>query len=470
METIFFLGLSSSNEYCVIDNLRSFFLFPVRKVPIQEKMYMSNEDVTSKYNKKLVVDFQLADCVGRDSTMDPFANKDITKILGKPQRDRMSLLDNVKKPARHSPSLVDIVHEEDRGKKGFPQMTSISPGPIYDVPSTLSDASRTIGSATRWPQDRPHTVQESKREAMKALRTSQLTESLKITQPPASFVSWDTSAPKLALFSGRESASTLPVPRTVDRFTVFHWEQKKRLEKQAVDLTAGEIQRSKPPTPSDHATETSNVDDKWTREHKSLLSRMGIAGTTRRDTQKRRHNVHGPDFAATVGRDAPCSFHTKITTTDVTYDATRPPTRSTGTVSFKSFSGRATSAKPFVETAQRCIEYNSLARFHERQKIRARTSPFALPDQPNESAAEDDRRVYDDLTMHPESLKQPVLVNTKKFHGAPDIALFSDRADSTLADVLGPNAKKYLQRSNARMGENNKKTKKNQEHSEVPDM
>jgi hypothetical protein len=447
-------------------------LMMVAKISTSIMYRLPNEDVTSKFSRKLAIEFQMNDSVGRESTMDPFANKDITKILGKPQRDRLSLLHNVNKPVRHSPSPVDIKHGDDRSKSGFPQITSITPGPEYNIPTTLSDAAKSIPLAVRWAHERPQTVQESKRDAMKSLRTTQLSESLHVTEPPASFTSWDATAPKLAAGTGRgelfgpSTSGAAPhsppihMPKTADRFTVFHWEQKKRLERQAVELTAGnDTSRTKPPPPSENRTETSNHEDKWANEHKSLLSRMGINGTARADaTLRRQKAVPGPNFSSMPGRNAPSSFHYKYEVADVSYDPKVPLRTGSAAVSFKKSSGRAVSAKPYIETANRCLEYTSLAKFHERQKIRARTSPFALPDQSNDPSADDELRVYDDLAMHPESLRQPSLVSSKKFKNTPDIALFSDRADAPLQHVLGANAKKYLTKSMA--GEDGTREKK----------
>jgi hypothetical protein len=431
-------------------------------------MYSPNEDVTSKYKHKIAVEFQMNDSVGRDSTMDPFANRDITKILGKPVRDRMAILFNTEKPTRHSPSMVDIQHGDNRAKSGFPQLKSTTPGPEYDIPSTLSATGTTISHAARWQGDRPLSVHVAKRDAAKDLRSTQLSETLQLQEQPASFTSWDASVPKLSALTSRGElfgaapngrppvggvSHALPanMPKAADRFTVFHWEQKKRLEKQAVELTAAnDTARSKQTPHAESQTDIGNREEKWTAERKHLLTRMGIEGGSRAEASKRMHRkiVVAPSFSSMPGRNAPVPFHTRLQLTDTSYDPKKPARSRSAGLSFSKSSGRGASAKPYVDIANRCLEYTSLVKFHERQKIRARTSPFALPEQDTDNRQgkaeeEVELRVYDDLAMHPESLRQPTLVPSKKFKKAPDMALYCDRADATLQHVLGPNLKKY---------------------------
>lgn len=458
-----------------------------------------SEDATSKFPKRLARDIILSNDIGRDTKVDPFAQRDITKLFGDHQRiDRglTTVCFSDKPKLRHTPSPVDMVKETGRERKKSIMKAGDDDAPVdggkYNPthPSLTASAKVSFTKDSRWRELRQPTTAQLRKEVIVKQKMMQLEAELQRAnvslEPPPMLQRPDVQhVPGFAGYSSRPQSSMVAASRLadVDRFTVFPWERKNRLEKKAVELEKLQAASGSPAhghsgsgagaTTARHtnasgrggftthrSTHTGGSesaheeDERWQAERKMLLQKMGLAtgpGAKRFDkASRKKQSIRGADFSSTVSRDGQkLFFHQPAPEVgDLSYHPNHGSTTRARALSadvrIARYSSRdaVQTRRPFTETVDNILQFENLLRFHQRQKLRAKESVFALPDQEAQQGDLDQQlstiTKADDFNLHPESIRPPQrsFYPERQAH-SPSIFLYSDRPGSTVAKVVG---------------------------------
>lgn len=311
------------------------------------------------------------------------------------------------------------------------------------------------------------------------------------------------ASPSFSGYSGRLTRTEQHVQEKhlanpMERFTVLPWDQaKSKLGGKAVELglppkstggagaggarpsttTAG---GTKPILTQRSAITISTSDnleeeeERWKSERTLLIQRMGLAGGTgaKRDRRKKQ-TQRGADFSSTASRAAPLwhQWHqVGIVSQDLMYTTSIAGTSrarvKSAEVRLGNYSSRnaTTTRQPFVENTERILQFENLAKFHKQQKLNAKRSVFALPEDPvleddapssvmspggsrrkstkspqrGGSGAEEELSRVNDFSLHPETARAPLRgLYSSAMSSSPSLFFFSDRSDASIGHVLG---------------------------------
>lgn len=288
-------------------------------------------------------------------------------------------------------------------------------------------------------------------------------------------------APTFRLMAGREPKSNPAKggsgsPRR-KLYTVFPWENGAKQDKRATTAPAPtphasptkvanpQMDRSEvsaspasPASPSKVEEDAKGIEkalqdldeEEWGKARKALIARYGlVTGGGRKERLRRKPKSKGLDFTGQPGRNAPMSWATPhMQPRDVTYDVNfgqlTKERKVLANVHLGRYANRSSNSAPYLETANRVMEYTHLLRFHKKKQIEAQRSALALPgSHSSQGLNERPLTAADDLWCHNASLYAPVSVVTRLLPGNPDLALYADRADEPLSAVLGGDRKRY---------------------------
>jgi hypothetical protein len=454
----------------------------------------ANEDVTSKFPNKLARDIYLSNDIGRDPNVDPFTTRDITKIFGdarKLERGATTLCYADKPKLRHSPSPVNMMKLTGRNTPGGTRSGTPCEGNY--TPKELE--AKTVISFTkdaRWGEERSMNAAMLRREVVRKQKAMELGVALQrarvdLNPPPMISKPNTNKTPAIGNYSGRKMDTLMQekhLAQPFERFTTLPWEaHKAKLAKHAVQLnlpTGGGAPVTKPSVTftggggtqtgrsvgksltyrSVGTSEGEEEEERWKAERALLIQRMGLgAGGSNRDRKKKQHIQKGADFASLAPRAAPMWNQPRGKEThDLMYkpshDLTSNSRAHSATVRLGSYASRENleTRRPFIDVADRILQFENLVKFHERQKLNAKRSVFALPeervtDDDDERAGEKGRRGMtvelglsriDDFSLHPESTRPPQRgLYAPQMSTSPSLFLYSDRPDTAISQVLG---------------------------------
>ncbi|CUG89815.1 Hypothetical protein, putative [Bodo saltans] len=225
-------------------------------------------------------------------------------------------------------------------------------------------------------------------------------------------------------------------------------------------------------------------EERWKAERTLLIQRMGLGGAgnggaNRNGRKKKEAAPRGADFTSLASRSAPMWHQPRgQEINDLMYSPATTVTSNarahSANVRIGNYSSRnkAATNKPFVDVAEKILQFENLVKFHDRQKLNAQRSVFALPQEfsdgdddfaddgsgeglltagsssPNKKKKknkkkddEDEEPILsriDDVALHPESTRPPQRgLFSPQVSSSPSLFLFADRSDTTISHVLG---------------------------------
>jgi hypothetical protein len=487
-----------------------------------------SEDATSKFPKKLSRDIYLSNDIGRDPNVDPFVSRDITKIFGdarKLERGTTTLSYAEKPKLRHSPSPVSMLKSTGRGAAAVGSRSGTPCEGSYTPQLQESQNTITFPKDVRWGEDRAQSAAMQRKEVVSRQRAMELDVALQrarvdLNPPPLIIVPDARNAPHIGKYSGRRGDKTVnerQLAAPIERFTVMPWDaSRSKLAKKSVHLqlpptvpttanAAGNSSSRPPPlahggggaftgrpggkpmlsTQRSMATSESmeEEEERWKTERTLLIQRMGLGGAgangaNRNGRKKKEPTPKGADFSSLASRSAPMwnqpraqEIHDLMYSPSTTVTSNARAHSANVRIGNYSSRNKAATNKPFVDVADKILQFENLLKFHDRQKLNAQRSVFALPqefsdgddDLGDDSAAaeggitggssspnkrtkshkcgDDDEPMLsriDDVALHPESTRPPQRgLFSPQVASSPSLFLFADRSDTTISHVLG---------------------------------